>query len=122
MRGVWQADFGDGGNVMHGSKLPLTVWFWAAYLMATHSNSISALQLQRQLGLESYKSAWLLAAKLRRAMVAPGRTPLGTGRSGRDRDSLPFQDRSPERRPRPEPPGQDPRRRQTRDRAASGWR
>ena len=31
---------------MHGSKLSLTVWFWAAYLMATHSNGISALQLQ----------------------------------------------------------------------------
>jgi hypothetical protein len=28
---------------MHHSKLPLTAWFWAAYLMATHSNGISAL-------------------------------------------------------------------------------
>jgi hypothetical protein len=64
------------GTVMHGSKLPLTVWFWAAYLMATHSNGLSALQLQSQLGLGSYKTAWLLAAKLRRAMVAPGRTRL----------------------------------------------
>ena len=61
---------------MHGSKLPLTVWFWAAYLMATHSNGIAALQLQKQLGLGSYKSAWLLAAKLRQAMVAPHRSPL----------------------------------------------
>lgn len=64
------------GTVMHGSKLPLTVWFWAAYLMATHSNGISALQIQAQLGLGSYKTAWLLCAKLRRAMVAPGRAPL----------------------------------------------
>jgi ISXO2 transposase-like protein/transposase-like zinc ribbon protein len=64
------------GTVMHGSKLPLTIWFWAAYLMATHSNGIAALQLQAQLGLGSYKSAWLLGAKLRRAMVAPGRAPL----------------------------------------------
>src|SRR5512132_2412455 len=38
------------GTVMHGSKLPLTVWFWAAYLMATHSNGIAALQLQKQRG------------------------------------------------------------------------
>jgi hypothetical protein len=64
------------GTVMHASKLPLTVWFWAAYLMATHSNGIAALQLQAQLGLGSYKAAWLLCAKLRRAMVAPGRAPL----------------------------------------------
>lgn len=64
------------GTVMHGSKLTLTVWFWAAYLMATHSNGISARQLWRQLGLGSYKSAWLLCAKLRRAMVSPGRDLL----------------------------------------------
>jgi hypothetical protein len=61
---------------MHASKLALSVWFWAAYLMATHSNGISALQVQSQLGLGSYKTAWLLCAKLRRAMVAPGREPL----------------------------------------------
>ena len=30
------------GTIMHHSKLPLTTWFWAAYLMATHSNGISA--------------------------------------------------------------------------------
>src|SRR5512134_1086701 len=64
------------GTIMHGSKLPLTAWFWASYLMATHSNGISALQLRNQLGLGSYKSAWLLCAKLRRAMVAPGRSAL----------------------------------------------
>jgi transposase-like protein len=64
------------GTVLHGSKLALTVWFWAAYLMATHSNGISALQLHQQLGLGSYKSAWLLAAKLRHAMVAPERSLL----------------------------------------------
>lgn len=65
------------GTIMHGSKLPLHVWFWAAYLMATHSNGISARQLQAQLGLGSYKSAWLLSAKLRHAMVDPGRNLLG---------------------------------------------
>ncbi len=64
------------GTVMHGSKLPLQIWFWAAYLMATHSNGISALQLWKQLGLGSYKSAWLLCAKLPRAMVDPARNPL----------------------------------------------
>lgn len=64
------------GTVMHGSRLPLTVWFWAVYLMAPHSNGISALQLQQQLGLGSYRTAWMLCAKLRRAMVAPGREAL----------------------------------------------
>ena len=64
------------GTIMHHSKLPLTAWFWAAYLMATHSNGISALQLQRQLAFRSYKTAWLLCAKLRRSTLAPGRRLL----------------------------------------------
>ena len=61
------------GTILHHSKLPLTAWFWAAYLMATHSNGISALQLQRQLAFGSYKTAWLLCAKLRCSMLAPDR-------------------------------------------------
>ena len=64
------------GTIMHHSKLPLTTWFWATYLMATHSNGISALQLQRQLALGSYKTAWLMCAKLRRSMLTPDRSPL----------------------------------------------
>ena len=52
------------GTVLHRSHLPLTIWFWAAYLMATHSNGISALQLRGLLGIGSYKTAWLLARKL----------------------------------------------------------
>jgi hypothetical protein len=64
------------GTIMHASKLPLMTWFWAPFLMATHCNRISALQLQSQLGLGSYRTAWMLCAKLRRAMVNPERKPL----------------------------------------------
>jgi len=64
------------GTVMHRSKLPLTTWFMAAHLVSSHSNGISAMQLQGQLGLGSYKTAWLVLHKLRRAMVAPDRSPL----------------------------------------------
>lgn len=77
------------GTVMHGSKLSLTVWFWAAYLIATHSNGMSARQLKHQLGIGSYKSAWLLCAKLRRAMVDPDRSPL-RGLVEVDETSIPF--------------------------------
>ena len=81
------------GTILHGSKLPLTVWFWAVYLMATHSNGISALQLQKQLGIGSYRSAWLLAHKLRTAMVDPVRNPL-SGLVEIDEASLPFRTRN----------------------------
>ena len=76
-------------TIMHASKLPLTIWFWAAFLMATHSNGISALQLQNQLGLGSYRTAWMLCAKLRRAMVDPAREPLG-GLVEADETIIPF--------------------------------
>lgn len=61
---------------MHGTRTPLRTWFWAAYLVATHHPGISAKQLQRQLGLSRYETAWLILQKLRRAMVAPEREPL----------------------------------------------
>jgi len=64
------------GTVMHGSHLPLRTWFLAAHIITSHSNGMSALQLQAQLGLGSYKTAWLLLQKLRRAMVNPDRNPL----------------------------------------------
>ncbi|WP_181167827.1 IS1595 family transposase [Mesorhizobium sp. B2-4-19] len=63
------------GTFMQGTHLPLNKWFMAAYLMTTHSNSISALQLQPKIGV-TYKTAWLLLHKLRRVMVNPERTPL----------------------------------------------
>ena len=64
------------GTVMHGTRTPLRAWFWAAYLVATHHPGISAKQLQRQLGLSRYETAWLILQKLRRAMIAPERTLL----------------------------------------------
>ena len=77
------------GTVLHGSHLGLRTWFLAAWLMATHKNGISARQLWKQLGLGSYKSAWLLVRKLRRAMVDPAREPLA-GLVEVDESSLPF--------------------------------
>ena len=76
------------GTVMHRSKLPLTVWFWAAHLMATHSNGMSALQFEAQLGI-TYKTAWLLAQKLRRSMIDPQREPL-EGVVEVDQAEIPF--------------------------------
>jgi hypothetical protein len=64
------------GTVMHATRTPLRLWFWAAYLVATHHPGISAVQLQRQFGIRRYETPWLMLHKLRRAMVAPERTSL----------------------------------------------
>jgi transposase-like protein len=64
------------GTVLHRTKIPLTQWFWAAYLMTTDKRGVSALLLQRHLGLSCYETAWMLLHKLRRAMVSVTREPL----------------------------------------------
>jgi transposase-like protein len=80
-RGLWQCKTCGqqtsvtAGTALHRTRLPLTVWFWAAYLVTTHTPGLSAVQLQRQLGI-SYETAWALLHKLRRAMVNPDREAL----------------------------------------------
>ena len=51
------------GTVFEHTKLALSVWFLAIYLMTQSKNSISALELMRQLGV-TYKTAWLIKHKL----------------------------------------------------------
>jgi len=64
------------GTALHRTRMPLSLWFWAAYLVTTHTPGLSALQLQRQLGIDSYETAWAMLHKLRRAMVRPDREHL----------------------------------------------
>ena len=64
------------GTVLHNTRTPLTVWFWAAYLMTTDKRGVSAVLLQRQLGLSRYETAWRMLHKLRRAMVNAARESL----------------------------------------------
>ena len=45
------------GTVFQDSKLPLTVWFRAMWHVSSQKNGISALGLQRLLGLGSYRTA-----------------------------------------------------------------
>ena len=61
--------------MLHRTHFPLREWFWAAYLMTTHTPGMSATQLQRQMGC-SYKTAWFLLHRLRRAMVNDARCAL----------------------------------------------
>jgi transposase-like protein len=64
------------GTVLHGTRTPLHLWFWAAYLMTTGTPGISATQLQRQFAIGRYETAWMILHKLRRAMVNRERQPL----------------------------------------------
>jgi transposase-like protein/ribosomal protein L37AE/L43A len=65
------------GTVFQDSHLPLTLWFRAMWHVTNQKHGLSALGLQRALGLGSYRTAWLVLHKLRHAMVRPGRDRLG---------------------------------------------
>ena len=65
------------GTVMHRTRQPLLVWFWAAYLVTTQTPGMSALQFQRQIGIRRYETAFQMLHKLRVAMVRPGRDRIG---------------------------------------------
>lgn len=65
------------GTIFQDSRLPLTLWFRAIWYVTSQKNGVSALGVQRVLGLGSYQTAWAWLHKLRRAMVRPGRERLG---------------------------------------------
>jgi transposase-like protein len=56
------------GTIFEDSHLPMALWVRAIHLMTSSKKGISALQLMRNLGLGSYKTAWHLAHRIRLAM------------------------------------------------------
>src|ERR1700686_2532476 len=65
------------GTVMQSSHMPLSTWFWGAYLMTTQTPGQSAVQFQRQLEIATYETAFAMLHKLRAGMVRPGRDTIG---------------------------------------------
>jgi len=64
------------GTVMERSKIPLSKWLLAMHLMGASKKGMSALQLQRMLGV-TYKTAWFLCHRIREAMAPAQRGPIG---------------------------------------------
>jgi transposase-like protein len=62
-------------SIFHGSHISIRTWLMALSIMCSSKKGVSALQLQRQLGLGSYRSAWHLAHRIRHAMA---REPLAS--------------------------------------------
>jgi transposase-like protein len=66
------------GTVFERSKIPLSKWLAAAYLLCSSKKGISAHQLHRTLGV-TYKTAWFLAHRIRFAMADQGGGLMGEG-------------------------------------------
>lgn len=56
------------GTLFHSTNLPLVMWFWAIYLVASDKGGISAMRLSKQIGV-SWNTAWKMLKKLRAAMA-----------------------------------------------------
>jgi transposase-like protein len=56
------------GTIFESTKLPLTVWFQAMYLLTQNKKGVSGMALHRQLGI-SYNAAWRLKHKLMQVML-----------------------------------------------------
>ena len=65
------------GTLFADSHLPLIVWFHAIGLILNAKKGISAMQLQRDLGIGGYKTAWYLNHRIREAMQESNPQPLG---------------------------------------------
>ena len=57
-------------TIFHKTRTSLKKWFWAIYLMVHQKNGISTLQLQKFLGINTYKTMWVMVHKIRQAMAA----------------------------------------------------
>lgn len=64
------------GTVFNDSHLPLSKWFIATFILTQSKKGVSACQIQRMLGLGSYKTAWFLCHRIRSAMVEANREKL----------------------------------------------
>lgn len=61
------------GTIFQDTRKPLQLWFKAMWYITNQKHGISALELQRALGVGSYHTAWEWLYKFRHAMVRPGR-------------------------------------------------
>jgi len=64
------------GTIFDKTRVPLQSWFAAAWFVTSQKHGLSALGLQRALGLGSYQTAWMMLHRLRAAMVRPDRERL----------------------------------------------
>ena len=64
------------GTIFDKTRTPLRLWFAAAWYITNQKQGVSALGLQRVLGLNSYQTAWAMLHRFRRAMVRPDRDLL----------------------------------------------
>lgn len=95
------------GTVYEDSHIPMRKWLLATHLMNASKMGIPALQLQRMLGIGSYRTAWFMAMRIREGMTDNGASPLGGEGKVVEADET-YYGRSNIQPPRPRPTNQQP--------------
>lgn len=57
------------GTIFHGTRTPLVKWYWMIYHIAMDKVGVSIAEMQRLLDIKEYRTAWLMAHKIRKAMA-----------------------------------------------------
>ncbi len=83
------------GTIYESSHIPLHKWLLATHLMCSSKKGISALQLQRNLEIGSYRTAWFMAHRIREAMLSNDTSPMGGDGGSVEADET-FYGRDPE--------------------------
>ncbi len=90
--GLYKCHGGDCGKqftatvntILEDSHLPIRLWLMTFAILTTAKKGVSALQLQRQLGIGSYRSAWHLCHRIRHAMGKEPMKGMLLGAGGKD--------------------------------------
>jgi transposase-like protein len=64
------------GTIFHSTKTPITVLFRALWFIVAQKNGVSAVSVQKILGIPRYETVWVWLHKFRRLMVMPERTKI----------------------------------------------
>jgi len=65
------------GTIFHDTRLPILTWFMAVELVMDAKKGMSAVQIQRHLGIRSYQTAWHMVHRIREAMDVKDAAPMG---------------------------------------------
>ncbi|KAF0178967.1 MAG: hypothetical protein FD124_532 [Alphaproteobacteria bacterium] len=85
------------GTIYERSHIPLHKWLLATHLLTASKKGMSAHQLFRMLGFGSYKTAWFMAHRIRKAMEPTDNGKFGAGGGGVEIDET-FIGRDPSKK------------------------
>jgi transposase-like protein len=64
------------GTLFNDTRLPILTWFMAVEMVMSAKKGMSAVQVQRHLGIKSYQTAWHMVHRIREAMEQNGASPM----------------------------------------------